>query len=138
VTLVEGISVTNNESSIAGGVLSRLESAWNAADGEAFGKPFAEDADFVDIRGEHHRGRGAIAGGHQALFDSVYKGSRIRYAVMQARSLVGGLLLVHGSATLNVPSGPLAGESRSTVSLVLLPAGNDKQIASFHNTLVQA
>ncbi len=47
----------------------------NSADGPRFGEPFIGDADFVDIRGERHRGRGAIASGHQAIFDSIYRGS---------------------------------------------------------------
>ena len=38
-------------------LVSELEKAWNAADGAAFGRPFAEDADFVNIRGEHFRTR---------------------------------------------------------------------------------
>ena len=57
--------------SIAAALLRQLEDAWNAGDGAAFGAPFAEDADFVDIRGDHHRGRAAIAQGHRAIFDTV-------------------------------------------------------------------
>lgn len=34
-------------------LVGELEKAWNTADGEGFGRPFAEDADFVNIRGEH-------------------------------------------------------------------------------------
>lgn len=33
-----------------------LEQARNAADGNAFGAAFATDADFVNVRPEHHRG----------------------------------------------------------------------------------
>ena len=42
-------------------LIGRLERAWNEADGRAFGEPFAPHADFVTIRGEHIRGREAIA-----------------------------------------------------------------------------
>jgi uncharacterized protein (TIGR02246 family) len=45
-----------------------LETTWNAADGVAFARPFAEDADFVNVRGEHFRTRDAIANGHQGIF----------------------------------------------------------------------
>jgi uncharacterized protein (TIGR02246 family) len=51
---------------VAAEPIGRLERAWNEADGQAFGEPFTPDADFVDIRGEHHRGQQAIAAGHQA------------------------------------------------------------------------
>ena len=56
-------------------------------DGAAFGAPFAEDAAFVDIRGEHHRGRQAITQGHQTIFATVYRGSAVRYELIDARPL---------------------------------------------------
>ena len=43
--------------SVAKVLIGRLGRAWNEGDARAFGEPFAPDADFVDIRGEHHRGR---------------------------------------------------------------------------------
>ena len=49
-----------------------LEAAWNALDGAAFAAPFAVDADFVIVRGEHFRGRPAIAAGHAGIFGSIY------------------------------------------------------------------
>jgi uncharacterized protein (TIGR02246 family) len=121
---------------IARAVVRRLEDAWNAGDGEAFGEPFADDADFVDFRGTHHRGRQAIAAGHRGIFESVYRGSRIAYEVQQARPLREGVILVHSTAALSAPAGPLAGEHRATQSLVLVSDGAAWQIASFHNTLV--
>ena len=57
--------------SIAEAITRRLEDAWNAGDGAAFGAPFAADGDFVDIRGELHSGREAIAAGHQQIFDTI-------------------------------------------------------------------
>jgi uncharacterized protein (TIGR02246 family) len=41
-------------------IVKQLEQAWNTADGEAFGRPFTEDADFVNIRGLHFRSRKVI------------------------------------------------------------------------------
>ena len=49
-------------------IVRQLEAAWNAMDGSAFAAPFAADADFVNIRGEHFRGQASIAAGHAALF----------------------------------------------------------------------
>ena len=43
---------------VASRVIQQLEDAWNAGDGVAFGAPFTTNADFVDIRGYHHRGPG--------------------------------------------------------------------------------
>ena len=118
-------------------VLRRLEEAWNAADGAAFAAPFTEDADFVAIRGDHHRTRDAIAAGHQAIFDTIYRGSRLQYSLTHARRLTDDVILVHASQTMDAPSGPLAGAHSATATLVLVRATDGWRIAAFHNTLVQ-
>ena len=121
---------------VAAELIGRLQRAWNEADGQAFGEPFAPDADFVDIRGDHHRGQGAIAAGHQAIFDSIYEGSSVAYELTGARELSGEVILAHAAAVLRAPSGPMAGEHSSVLSLVLVRGSEGWKIASFHNTLV--
>ena len=121
--------------SLAQKILSRLAAAWNAANGMAFGEPFMDDADFVAIRGDHHHGKMAIAHGHQAIFDSIYQGSHLEYELLQARHLTDDVVLVLAEGNLSAPSGPLAGESRSTATLVLVQQEPDWRIAAFHNTL---
>jgi uncharacterized protein (TIGR02246 family) len=121
---------------IVANIVNELERAWNAADGVAFARPFAEDADFVNIRGEHHRTREAIAKGHQAIFNSVYKGSVVRMQVAAVRTLAPTVLLAHVKSTLKVPVGPLAGEHQALFSLVLVRDQDNWLIVAFHNTLV--
>ena len=121
---------------VANELIGRLEQAWNEADGRAFGEPFTAEADFVDIRGEHHRGKEAIAAGHQAIFDSIYEGSSAEYKLIQTRELSDDVILAHATAILRAPSGPLAGEHSAVQSLVLIRTGDEWKIASFHNTLV--
>jgi uncharacterized protein (TIGR02246 family) len=120
---------------IAREVAARLEDAWNAADAAAFARAFTPDADFVDIRGEHHLGREAIAAGHAGIFASVYRGSRIRYRVTHARPLADGVVLAHSAGSLDAPVGPMAGTHRAVQSLVLVREGGEWRIAAFHNTL---
>ncbi len=123
---------------IAKGIFGHLQDAWNAADGDAFGRPFAPQADFIDIRGEHHRAAGpeAIGAGHQAIFDSIYAGSTISYRVDAARPLGSSHLLVHATSTLDAPAGPLAGINDSRISAILAWNGEGWQIGALHNTLV--
>jgi uncharacterized protein (TIGR02246 family) len=125
-----------NPTSTAETVIARLQDAWNAADGAAFAAPFAPDADFVNVRGDMHTGRDAIAAGHQQIFDTIYAGSTARYVIRKARDLVDGVILAQIDATLNVPAGPLAGELVGLASLVLVQDGGEHRIAAFHNTLV--
>jgi len=117
-------------------IVLKLEMAWNAADGAAFAQQFAEDADFVNIRADHFHTREVIAQGHQSIFDTIYKGSVVRYQVDTVREISPQVLLAHVKAILKVPTGPLAGEYDALYSLVLVPKGTDWHIASFHNTLV--
>ena len=116
-------------------LIKRLEDAWNAADGAAFGAPFAPDADFVTIRGELHSGE-AIAIGHQQIFDTIYAGSTVRFTVLDARELDDRVILAHVRANLSVPAGPMAGEAQALASIVLARDGDEHQIAAFHNTRV--
>jgi uncharacterized protein (TIGR02246 family) len=135
-SLKGGEDITEVAEGVAAELVGRLERAWNEADGQAFGEPLAPDADFVDIRGEHHRGREAIAAGHQAIFDSIYEGSTVAYELTGARELSGEVILAHATAVLMAPSDPLAGEHSSMLSMVLVRGGDGWEIASFHNTLV--
>ena len=123
---------------VAQDIFGHLQHAWNAADGSAFGRPFAPQADFIDIRGEHHRAAGpeAIGAGHQAIFDSIYAGSTISYSVDATRPLGSDHLLVYVTSTLVAPAGPLAGTNRSRISAILERNGDGWQIGALHNTLV--
>lgn len=121
---------------VATTIMKKLEAAWNAADGQAFGSTFAEDADFVDIRADYHKGRAAVAAGHQGVLDTIYRGSTNRYELLFARELAPGVLSAQVGATLNVPSGPMAGENRAVFTFVAHEANGAWLIDIFHNTLV--
>jgi uncharacterized protein (TIGR02246 family) len=116
-------------------LVASLEAAWNAGDADAFAAPFAGDADFVNIRAEHHRGRTEIAAGHAGIFRTMYAGSINHYTIEAARLLQADLALVHVQAVLDAPTGPLAGRNRALFSMVLLRVTPEWQIVSFHNTL---
>src|SRR5687767_6467005 len=109
---------------IVSDLVGELEKAWNAADGAAFARHFADDADFVNIRGEHFRTRDLIAKGHQAIFNTIYAGSVVGYRVTAVRAIAPGIILAHAKATLKAPAGPLAGEHRSLFSVVVVQRNN--------------
>jgi uncharacterized protein (TIGR02246 family) len=124
---------------VADAVFAGLEAAWNTADGAAFGAAFAAETDFVDIRGEHHRGGPeAMGAGHQAIFDTIYAGSTVAYRVDVAREAAPGVLVAVATSTLHAPGGPLAGVHHSRVTAVLREAGDRWEITAFQNTLVTA
>ena len=117
-------------------IVRRMETAWNAMDGSAFAAPFADDADFVTIRGEHLHGRETIAAGHEGILRTIYSRSVNAYSIESARLLRPEVALVHVQARLEVPEGPLAGKHAACFSLVLTADSGRWEIASLHNTLV--
>ena len=119
--------------------LALMEQAWNRADGAAFGALFADDTDFVDIRGTHHRGdAGLIGRGHQMIFDTVYRGSTVKYGLENARVVVPGCIIAVATATLDAPSGPLQGVHNSRLTTAITAVDGEWSITAFHNTLVGA
>jgi uncharacterized protein (TIGR02246 family) len=129
------LSLSPSDATAIAALVKSLEGAWNAGDGAAFAAPFADDAEFVNIRAEHHRGRAAIAAGHAAILRTIYAGSTNHYTVETARLIRADVALVHVLAVLDAPAGPLAGRNHALFSMVLLREGPGWQIASFHNTL---
>ena len=66
-------------------IIGQFERAWNSADGQAFGVPFTEDADFVNIRGDYFHTQEVIVQAHQYIFNTLYEDSVSRLELMQAR-----------------------------------------------------
>ena len=126
--------MTDSPDQIASTIIQRLEDAWNAGDGDAWGAEFADDADFITVRGEYFRTRTTIAEGHRHIFSTIYQGSTNRIALLRARAIGDDTILAHSVAELAVPGGPMAGTHRAVQSLLLLQDDGTWRIASFHNT----
>ena len=121
---------------VATTVIEQLERAWNAADGAAFGAAFAYESDIVPLRVEHHRGAEQIGHGHQAIFDTIYAGSSVRYELELARPLAPGSILAVAGATLEAPTGPLRGTNHARLTMIIVEEDDRWAVTGFHNTLV--
>ena len=119
-------------------ILKTLEDGWNNANGEESAKHFADNSEFVTIRGELHKNstRQYLADAHQGLFKSIYKDSKVSYQLLQAMPIDNQTILVNARTELDAPGGPLAGKSYSTVTMVLVQRTGAWRIKAFHNTLV--
>src|SRR5687767_12863515 len=129
-------ATTVDPATIAASIFQRAEQAWNDADGAAFGALFADESDFVNIRGEHHRGSIAIGRGHQGIFDTIYAGSRVRYEPELARSVAPGIIVALAAATLEVPAGPFQGVHNARMTVVIAEDDDRWLITAFHNTIL--
>jgi uncharacterized protein (TIGR02246 family) len=132
------MTTTLTPTTLATGLLEQMERAWNRADGAAFGRLFADDTDFVDIRGTHHRGDGAVIGaGHQGIFDTIYAGSTVRFELDVAREVAPRCFVAVATSTLDAPTGPLQGVNNSRLTMVIVDQGERWAITALHNTLVR-
>ena len=122
---------------IASGLFEHLERAWNGADGPASGEVFADETEFVNIRGEHFRGDGVMIGqAHQGIFDTIYLGSTMHYEVDVARQITPGCIVAVITSTLDAPTGPLQGVNQSRITVVITEQDGQWSIVAFQNTLV--
>lgn len=128
-------------------IVKELERAWNAGDSAGFARHFAEDADFVDILGRHHKGRATIEAGHREIFETFYRGSRNHYEVEGVRFVRPEVAVVFVLARLTSRLGGAVdaanrelqareemSETQARPTLVLEKAGGRWRIAAFQNT----
>jgi uncharacterized protein (TIGR02246 family) len=128
--------MTATPTEIAAELFARLEKAWNDGDGRAFAAPCTDDVDFGELRGTPHPRREVVAQGHEFIFSTIYKGSHVTYTVDDAVELGPGCLLVHTSAVLESPSGPLAPVANAIATSVLVEQAGEWRLRAFQNTLV--
>lgn len=57
-------------------LVSAFIDGWNAGDGHACARPFAENADFTAVTGQRIKGREMIGRGHAEILSTVFKGTR--------------------------------------------------------------
>lgn len=119
-------------------LVTGIQNSWNNADGEAFAKLFADTSTFIDIKGNLHSKstRQYLAEAHNGIWNSIYKGSKITYELLETIALSDEILLVNLRSTLDAPVGPLAGKNSSTITMVLIKIGANWKVKLFHNTLV--
>jgi uncharacterized protein (TIGR02246 family) len=115
-------------------IVRQLETAWNSGDSIKFAEPFADDADFIDIRGDHHIGRANIERGHRQVFDTIYKGSRVRYAVEGTRFVRPDVAVVFLRARLDLRDNTTPVPTGARPTLVIANEGGQWQIVAFQNT----
>ncbi len=124
-------------------VVAGLVTAWTHADGNAFGAQFWPDARFVNILGGVYEGRGTIAQQHADIFATIYKGTRLKIAVVHTRALGRDHLIVETQNMLagvtSVPPGMTMGPGGTfptRFALVLERRAGEWRILFAQNTVV--
>ena len=115
-------------------VVSRLECAWAAGDGQMWASCFAEDADFTTWFGLYVRGWEAIADVYREIFDLFYKRSKLRLHVRHLRFLRPDVAVAHFEGTI-VGSGEQPPAHPRFVPVAIMTKEDGRWcVAVFHNT----
>jgi uncharacterized protein (TIGR02246 family) len=113
-----------------------METGWNTKNGAAYARVFAEDADFVVINGTYIKGRAAIESGHQRIFDTIFKDTKITLQVKQIRFLRPDVAVVHIDGRREGPTKELT--QNAILTLVMTKEKQGWTVAAFQNTGVPA
>ena len=127
---------TQDEQEIRGLVQAFVE-GWNAGDGEACARPFAEDADFVAITGLKAHGRDLIARGHAEILSTVFRGTQLSAAVESIRFVRADVAVVDATMRLRYEDGrafvPGQYPGYSSAGLVVAKDAGRWSIIAFRN-----
>jgi uncharacterized protein (TIGR02246 family) len=138
---------TDTDATDRAGVLElneRLRSAWNAHDAVAFGEPWEDDADHVNIFGDVQIGREQITAGAGFIFSSMMSQTESNVIVRALRIIGDGLALLDLDQSLtgvtDGPAGPLPwvvnGKLETRIKIVAKRRKDGWTVASFQNTAV--
>ena len=107
----------------------RMERGWADGDGAAFAGVFAQDVDFVTVRGEELFGRRAVAQGHAQLFAGPYRDTKLTTEISLIRPLADGISLVHVTSSITPPG------ITTHAQAVVVQREDEWEIAAFHNMI---
>ena len=106
---------------------------WNAKDGQACARPFAVDADFINIMGLKAHGRDLIARGHDEILATIFREAQISSAVESIRFIRPDVAVVDVALTLQSPGeGPFKLQ-KSSVGMVVTKEGESWSVIAFRN-----
>jgi uncharacterized protein (TIGR02246 family) len=119
-------------------IVQQVQDGWNTHDGKAFAAPFAEDADYVIVNGQHIKGRTMIETGHTAIFATIYKDSRNAATIKSIRFPAAGVAITHIEWNLEFRLGGELQKGQAMNTMVMLKDKGKWSIAAFHNTPIQS
>jgi uncharacterized protein (TIGR02246 family) len=81
-------------------VFQEQEAAWNRGDGVGFAAAFADDSDFINVRGDLFHGKTMIAARHTSILSGPFKGSHDTITIRNLRTISPELVIVETDHSL--------------------------------------
>ncbi len=124
-------------------IITGLDKAWARGDAEAFAARFAENAGFTNVLGMVHYGRNEFRERHDAIFKTIYKGSKATLAMGKLRFIRPDVAIADINAELTgygaLPPGirpATDGVMRTKLQMVFVKEKDGWWITSYHNVPV--
>jgi len=118
-------------------VVQQIIGAWNRHDMDAFAEPFAEDADFVNVRGVRWIGRHAIREAHAASHSTIFRNSQLNLRESSVRFLRPDVAVARSVTVVSGQtgsSGELLPSRSAMLTLVMVNDGGRWMIVIAQNT----
>jgi uncharacterized protein (TIGR02246 family) len=112
-------------------ILDALVVALNSKDAESLGRLFAEDAEFINVRGSRMHGRQGIIEGHALAFSGPLAGSTFEIHSISELNVTAEVTVIHAHAVRDrLPGAPAStGPKVSTVLQVVALLGPEGWLA---------
>jgi uncharacterized protein (TIGR02246 family) len=119
-------------------IIANLNDAWTKGDAQTWGAQFAEDADFTAWMGAYVKGREVITREHGRIFQTIYKGTKLRLSVRRIRFLRDDVAVVLAEGVTAKKEEDFPSTPQVVPAIILTKEEGRWQIAVFQNTLVQS
>jgi uncharacterized protein (TIGR02246 family) len=117
-----------------------MDEGWNRGDAEQFSIRFAADGGFTNVLGMVYYGRESFKERHDAIFKTIYKGSKSKLAITKLRFVRPDVAIADNDAEMSgfstLPPGVRAGADgvmRSKLQMVLVKERESWWITAYHN-----
>ena len=119
-------------------IIVSLSDAWTKGDAQLWGKQFAEDADFTAWMGAYVKGREVITSEHGRIFQTIYKGTKLRMNVRSIRFLRKDVAVVLAEGSVVKKEEEFPSTPQVVPAIILTKEKGQWQIVVFQNTRVQS
>lgn len=117
-------------------IINRFEASWNTANSKTLVEEFAPDADFIHIFGGQLEGHAAIEAAHRQIFETVYKGSYVKFTVLKIRMVKPEVAVVLTQAHLDFFEGETHRQMDARPTFVAVKENERWKIVTFQNTRI--
>lgn len=117
-------------------VIKNIESAWAAGNGKEFADNFTDDVDYTIWNGMYSNGREANEKGHQRIFDTFFKNTKLKNEIRKIRFLSKEIAVVHVKSEIVRNSKRLKGEPAAVPLLIFQKIDGVWKAVVFQNTPV--